>query len=162
YDAIGQLIKATGYDTAGTSVPRLNESFGYGYDKADNLNSRTNGVLTETYTVDNLNQLSTVSRSGSMTVAGLLNLAPQTNSLLVNGVGASVYGDLTFATTNGVSLSNGNNTFTTTLKNGSGQTLTQSRTANLPSSVSFYYDSNGNLTNDGSRVFEYDDADRLI
>ena len=59
YDAIGQLLKATGYDTTGTGAPRLNEAFGYGYDEADNLNFRTNGVLTETFTADSLNQLST-------------------------------------------------------------------------------------------------------
>ena len=161
YDNIGQLVKATAYDTTGTGTPRLNEAFGYGYDTADNLISRTNGVLTETFTPDNLNQLGSISRSGSMTVAGLLNLSPQANSLLVNGVGAAVYNDLTFATTNGVTLANGNNTFTASLRNSGGQALTNAPTLNLPASVSLYYDYDGNLTNDGLRYFEYDDADRV-
>ena len=37
-------------------------------------------------------------------------------------------------------------------------TITYSR---LPVTVSFGYDLNGNLTNDGQRAFEYDDANRL-
>ena len=81
-------------------------------------------------------------------------MSPQATSLLINGVGAAVYGDLTFATTNGISLANGINTFTTTLKNSSGQTLTQNRTVNLPTTVSLDDDYDGNLTNDGLRTFE--------
>src|SRR4029453_18177505 len=116
--------------------------------KADNLIARTNGVLTEAFTADSLNQLSTFTRSNtSVTVGGLLNLAPQAGTMTVNGGGAAVYGDLSFATTNGVSLANGNNTFTNSLKNSSGQTLTQTRTFNLPLSLNFNYDFNGNLTN---------------
>jgi len=35
-------------------------------------------------------------------------------------------------------------------------------TVNLPASVSYIYDSNGNLTSDGTRGFDYDDENQLI
>ena len=96
-----------------------------------------------------------------MTVAGALTLAPQTNSVTINGVGARGYSDGTFATTNSVSLTDGNNTFTTSLRNSSGQTLAKTNTFNLPVTVNSQYDYDGNMTNDGLHTFEYDDADRL-
>ena len=161
YDPIGQLIKATAYDTNGIGMPRLNEEFTYGYDKAANLSARTNGVLWQWFSTDKLDQLTNVTRGTSMTVAGTLTLAPQTNSVTVNGVYGQVYSDLTFATAVGVALSDGNNTLTTRLQNSSGQALTKTNTQNLPVSVNFQYDYDGNMTSDGLHTFEYDDADRL-
>ena len=69
YDAIGQLQTAVGTDVAGsTPTPRLHEQFGYGYDAAWNLNRRTNNALIQTFNTDNRNQLTTVTRTGSLAV----------------------------------------------------------------------------------------------
>lgn len=53
------------------------------------------------------------------------------------------------------------NSFTATVTDG-GQTSQQTITAFLPASLNFQYDGNGNLTNDGVRVFEYDLENQLI
>ena len=97
-----------------------------------------------------------------MTAAGVFTLAPQTNSVTINGVGAQGYSDGTFAATNSVSLADGNNTFTTSLRNSAGQTLVKTNAQNLPVSVSFTYDYDGNMTGDGVAALVYDDADRLV
>ena len=162
YDPIGQLTNALAYDTGDNSTPRLNEKFGFAYDKAGNLKGRSNGALSQQFFTDALDQLASITRGNSMTVAGALTLAPQTNSVTINGVGARGYSDGTFATTSGVSLVDGANTFTTRLRNSAGQTLTKTLTQNLPVSVSYTYDYDGNMTGDGVAALVYDDADRLV
>jgi RHS repeat-associated protein len=164
YDNIGQLRTAIGKESGGSA--RLHENFGYAYDAADNLNYRTNNALVQTFAVDSLNQLSTVGRSGTLTVAGTAG-SPGTNVTSVtvadNGnspVAASVYADKTFARS-GVSLLNGNNTFTAVAQDAYGRSDTNSVTVNLPSSVSYAYDTNGNLMSDGTRSFTYDDENEL-
>src|SRR6266508_4876968 len=68
YDVLGQLKTAMGKESCGPS--RLHEQFKYGYDYARNLSFRTNNALVQSFTNNNLNQLSTVGRSGTLTVAG--------------------------------------------------------------------------------------------
>jgi RHS repeat-associated protein len=53
-----------------------------------------------------------------------------------------------------------NNSFTN-IVNYSGQNFTNVTTANLPASVNFQYDADGNLIFDGVRGFTFDDEDRL-
>ncbi len=99
YDRTGQLIQASGKEAAGTT--RLNEQFGYGYDAAGNLAQRTNNFaaaepLVQTFSITNpLNQLTSVTRSGKLTVAG--TTTTNATSVTVNGEEASWYGDATFA-----------------------------------------------------------------
>jgi hypothetical protein len=164
YDNIGQLTSASGKESGGTT--RLHEQFGYAYDQADNLSQRTNNALVQAFTVDSRNQLSTVGRSGTLTVAGTAG-SPGTNVTSVtvadNGnspVSASVYGDKTFAR-GGVTVLSGNNTFTAVAQDAYGRSDTNSVTVNLPSSASYTYDGNGNLTSDGLRSFTYDDENQL-
>jgi len=68
YDALGQLKTALGKESGGGS--RLHEQFKYGYDFARNLNFRTNNALNQTFGLNNLNQPTNVTRSGTLTVAG--------------------------------------------------------------------------------------------
>jgi len=81
----------------------LQEQFGYAYDKAWNLNYRTNNALIQTLAVNNLNQLSSASRSGTLTVAGTATegdcnyVGNGVFSVKVNGQAASVYFDGTAA-----------------------------------------------------------------
>ena len=157
YDRIGQLKTASAKEFGGTA--RLNEQFGYTYDTAGNLNVRTNNTLTQTFAVNSINELTNATRTGTLTAAG--NTAQMATTVSVNGQGAATYGDKTFATTAGLSLANGANTFTTLVQYAS-QTFTNITTSQLPTPVVFLYDANGNLTNDGLRSLSYDDENQLV
>src|SRR5207302_6485099 len=102
YDNIGQLKTAIGKESGGTS--RLNEQFGYAYDAAGNLNQRTNNALVQSFTNNSLNELTTVGRSGTLTVAGTTTSAA--TNVTVNGSAATRYNDNTFALA-GFTVSNG-------------------------------------------------------
>ncbi len=157
YDRIAQLTNWTAIESGGT--PRLNEQFGWSYDKAGNLNYSTNGGLVQTFNVDTLNQLSNITRTGNLTLSGATP-APAT-SVTVNGLAAQTYSDLTFARTN-LSLANGQNTFSNVAQNIYGVKATNILTLTLSNTVVLLYDSNGNLTNDGIRSFLYDAENRLV
>lgn len=107
YDAIGQLQTAVGRKA--NDAERLHEKFGYFYDAAWNLNRRTNHALVQTFDVNNLNQLTTLGRSGTLTVAG--TTTSEATEVTVNELEAERYADRTFARA-GFSLSDGLNTFT--------------------------------------------------
>jgi len=65
---IGQLKTAFGKEVAGSS--RAPEQFDYAYDSAWNLNWRTNNLLKQQLQVNNLNQLTSGSRTGTLTSKG--------------------------------------------------------------------------------------------
>ncbi len=113
----------------------------------------------QTFTVDSLNQLSSVARTGTLTVSGALP-APAT-SLAVNSAAAQTYGDLTFAAAGNNLTNNGTNTFTIAATNAYGVATNYTLAVNLPTPVNLYYDNNGNLTSDGTRTFSYDAENRL-
>jgi len=93
------------------AIPRKTSKnqFGYAYDPAGNLNYRTNNALVQTFAANNLNELSTVTRSGTLTVAG--TTTSTATNVTVNGSAASRYADSTFAL-GGFTVANGKNTFT--------------------------------------------------
>ena len=177
YDNIGQLKAAQGVESAYdgatgqyTNAPRLNEQFGYAYDKAWNLNQRTNNALVETFNVNDLNELSSQTRSGTLTVAGTatepngndpFDSNPGVTNVTVNSQEASLYGDGTFAAA-GFPLANGKNTYTAIGQDNIGRLSTNNVTVNLPGTNNFTYDYNGNLTSDGTRNFAYDDENQLV
>jgi len=158
YDDIGQLRSAKGKESGG-ATNRLHEQLGYAYDAAGNLNYRTNNALIQTFNVNELNELTTGSRSGTLTVAGTTT-SPATN-VTVNAETAVLYGDATFAK-DGFNVTDGTNTFTAIAKDSYGRSDTNVSISYLPSSISFTYDANGNLTSDGKRCFAYDDENQLI
>jgi RHS repeat-associated protein len=158
YDDIGQLESARGRESGG-ATNRWHEQLGYAYDAAGNLNYRTNNALIQTFNVNDLNELTTASRSGALTVAGTTT-SPATN-VTVNAVNAILYTDSTFARTN-VTLAEGTNIFSAIAHDNYGRSETNVSTSYLPSSISFTYDANGNLTGDGHRCFAYDDENQLI
>ena len=156
YNSLGQLVSATGKETGGTV--RLNQKLSYGYDATGNLLKRTNDALVQTLVVDSRNQLSSGSRAGTMTVAGTTEgLA---TSVTVNGLTADRYIDHSFARA-GITLVNGNNTFTAIANDNLGRSATNTSTVWLPTTLSFAYDQNGNITGDGRRIFEYDAENQL-
>jgi len=137
----------------------------YGYDAAGNLALRTNNFaaaqpLVQTFSITNpLNQLTSVTRTGKLTVAG--TTTTNATSVTVNGEEASWYGDATFAK-DGFTLTNGVNSFTAVAQDGFGRLDTNTVAVDLPATVSFTYDDNGNLLSDGRRLFGYDDENQLI
>ncbi|MBI4659154.1 MAG: RHS repeat-associated core domain-containing protein, partial [Verrucomicrobia bacterium] len=158
YDNIGQLRTALGKESGGAN--RLNEQFRYGYDAAWSLLAKTNNALVLTNELNSRNHLTTLTRSGSSTFTVAGNTTVAATSVTVNGNEASKYGDYTYAKDVGT-INNGTNTFTVIAQDSSGRKDTNVLTANLPSSVTFTYDQNGNLTSDGLRGFDYDDENRL-
>ena len=132
----------------------------YQYDAAGNLNYRTNNDFVQTFNVNELNALTTVTRDvTNFTVAGTTT-SPATN-VTVNELEALRYADRTFARTN-LTLADGNNTFTAIGRDLSGRADTNVVTAWLPASATYEYDLNGNMLSDGRRGFEYDDENQLI
>jgi len=162
YDSAGQVTNATGKSSAGSL--RLHEQFTYGYDAAGNLSTRTNYLLVQSFTVNDLNELTGSSRTGSYVVSGGTIGNASTVTVNVNSGGASsafLYNDKTY-TRSGVNLANGNNTFVAIATDGAGRTATNTVTAYLPTSVTFDYDDNGNLISDGQNGYAYDDENQLI
>ncbi len=156
YDGAGQLKTAVGKESGG-GTSRAHEQFGYAYDAGGNLQYRTNNALVQTFSVDNVNELTGVSRSGTLTVAG--GTTGPATSVTVNGQTATRYGDNTFARA-GFTLNAGPDTFTAVATDAH-RSDTNAVTVTLPASVSYTYDDNGNLTSDGQRSFEYDAENQL-
>jgi hypothetical protein len=127
---------------------------------AGNVSYRTNNALVETFSANSDNELSTISRSGTITVAGTTT-SPATN-VTVNTTNAVFYtNDNTFAAA-GFTLTNGNNAFTAIAQDAYGRKSTNTVVVNLPTSASYQYDSNGNLLYDGNRAFQWDDENELV
>lgn len=173
YDAIGQLKTAQGFEADGVT-PRLQERFGYAYDKAWNLSQRTNNALVQSFSVNNLNELTSAGRSGTLTVAGFTTEVKGSidgssygaTNVTVSGTGltsgpAQLYADGSWAQA-GAILANGANSYTAMAQDTYGRADTTSLTANLLASVNYSYDLNGNLLSDGTRNFAYDDENQLV
>jgi RHS repeat-associated protein len=154
YDPIGQLISDLAAELAG-STNRMNEQLRYAYDAAGNLNYRTNNTLVENFAVSSLNELTTGTNGGRLTVMG--TTSSQATNVSVNGTNALLYGDATFASTN-MPLTT---SYTAIAKDIYGRISTNTATVSLSTNVSFQYDRNGNLTNDGRMSFGYDDENQL-
>jgi RHS repeat-associated protein len=179
YDNIGQLKTAQGFDGLpgwGSNPARLQEQFGYAYDKAWNLIMRTNNAFLQTNTVNNLNELTRVTQTGTLTVAGTATepsgnapvyANPGVTSVTVNTSNAVVYADGTFAATN-FTLVVGTNTFTAIAQDNIGRTDTNTVSVFLPANDNMDYDLNGNMLRERSaaggtnRNFAYDDENQLV
>jgi hypothetical protein len=76
----------------------LHKQFDYAYDKAWNLNERTKDVLVQSFAVNDVNELSSASQSGTLTVAGATTeLESDMTNVSFNGEAAYEYTDGTFA-----------------------------------------------------------------
>ncbi|HLX70603.1 MAG TPA: RHS repeat-associated core domain-containing protein [Verrucomicrobiae bacterium] len=157
YDNEGELKTAIGKESSGTTN-RWQEQLGYTYDAAGNLNYRTNNGLFGAFSVNDLNELTTVTNGGQLTVAGTTT-TPATN-VTVNTSNAVLYADSTFASTNQPWVS-GNNTYTAVGKDNYGRVSSNSVTVDLQATNNYSYDLNGNLLSDGTRSFAYDDENQL-
>jgi RHS repeat-associated protein len=158
YDPLGQLKTALGKESGGTTN-RWHEQFRYTYDAAGNLTERVQNTLTNSFSLNYLNQLTGGSRGGKFTAAG--TTTSQATNVTVNTSNAVLFLDYTFASTNHA-LIDGTNTFTAIGRDNVGRSDTNIATAYLPSSPIYVYDANGNLTCDGHKALEYDDENQLI
>jgi len=164
YDKIGQLKTARGYESDGLTL-RLQEQFGYAYDKGWNLNYRTNNDLTETFAANAANELTRISRTNTMMVGGSVGSTYGPISVTASGTGlssgaANVYADGTWARA-GASPVSGQNSYTATATDGYSRSSQDSVTVTLLGTNSYTYDANGNLLSDGQRTFAYDDENQL-
>jgi RHS repeat-associated protein len=158
YDSIGELKTAFGNESGGVTN-RMQERFSYVYDAAGNLNYRTNNTLLSQFNVNSLNELTTVTNGGRLTVAG--TTTSRAASVTVNSVAATLYADASFASTN-QSWVNGNNTYTAVATDSYGRTDSDVKTVTLQQTNTYGYDLNGNIVTNGPRVLDYDDENELI
>jgi len=158
YDDARQLVSALGKESGG-SPSRDFEQLQYFYDGAGNLTIRTNNALAQTFSVNALNQLTSVTRNGTLDVAG--TTSSEATQVSINGQAASLYGDFTFSK-GGFSLVDGTNTFTAVAQDAYGREDTDVVAVYLPSTNLFAYDANGNLRTNGARFYDYDDENQLI
>ncbi len=155
YDKIGQVVGDQAYEVSGGAA-RLNEQLRYAFDKAGNLNYRTNNTLIENFQVNTVNELTANTNGGRLTVVGTTTSAA--TNVAVNGTNAAHYGDATFAATN-MPLTT---SYTATASDSLGRRATNTVTVSIATNTTYQYDGNGNLTNDGLRNFVYDDENQLI
>jgi len=153
YDVIGQVLSDTASE--GTTN-RLNEQLHYGFDPAGNLAFRTNNALIQNFAVNSLNELTSNTNGGTLTVMG--TTTSKATAVTVNSTAAGVYGDAAFAA-QGLGLTTN---YTAIASDSYGRSATNTVTVSLSTNVTFQYDLNGNLTNDGLRSFAYDDENELI
>ena len=149
---------------------KRSRNLSYGLNMEWNLNERTNNGLVQSFAVNDVNELSSAGWSGTLTVAGTAGEfsgnAPHYNNpgvtnVMVNGNSANIYEDGSFAA-DGFTPSSGPHTYTAVGKDNIGRLSTNSVTVNVSSSSTYTYDSNGNLTSDGTRSFAYNDENQLV
>jgi RHS repeat-associated protein len=154
YDAADQLRSANLIDTVtGAGVNQYN----YDYDPAGNRTNTQIGSAITTSVANNLNQITSQSSGGKMHFRGTVN---ESATVTVGGNAASVDGAGNFDGTANVNV--GPNTVAIVATDASGNSRTNDYQVNVPSGVNttFLYDLNGNLTNDGTKTFEWDTANR--
>jgi len=154
YDGAYQLL-------SGTSTTRPSDNVSYSYDKSGNPLSRLEMGLTSGYTFNNLNQFTSGTWTGKLTVAGELNYAAGT--VTVNGVMGQIFPDRTFEATN-VSVSAGSNLLTAVYIGPAFTNTAMTATSKVSVTVgnpAFGYDAKGNLTNDAEFTYFYDLANQL-
>jgi RHS repeat-associated protein len=175
YDALGQLNSARKYWSDGTSV--AGQQFEYTFDAIGNrLSAGTGGdpaganLRPQLYSVNYLNQYSNRTVSGYVQMLGSANPSSRVALWSANGSyalasrkGDYFWGELSFA--NNSSALYPIITNLAVLNNGSNPDIVSSSTRTnylLKSLESFYYDLDGNLTNDGRWTYTWDAENRLI
>jgi RHS repeat-associated protein len=164
YDNEGELTSALGKEAGGVTN-RLQEQLTYGYDAAGNVQNVTNNGFVKNFTVNSLNELTQIGRTGNLTVAGTTTSAA--TNVTVNTTNAVLYADHTFAAP-GMVLTSGIYYFTYSAiaKDIYGRVDTNTITAGAALHPSYTYDLNGNLLAESgattnNRSFAYNDENEL-
>ena len=155
YDLDDELTTAS---ISGVTPPPVPSRFAYAYDKAGNriADQQDDGVIGATYNVRN--QLVSQQPGGALLFRGTVSEPATVNAA---GVAAQVTVDNQFAASVPVPSGTTNVSITATDPSGNVRTNTYQLTQS-GSTKSFTHDTAGNLTNDGTRTFEWDAENRLI
>ena len=156
YDGADQLRNANLTDTVTNAVAN---QFNYDYDSAGNRTNSQIGSAITSSTTNNLNQIASQSAGGKMHFRGTVDEAA---TVTVAGTPATVDAQGNFDGVANVNV--GSNTVAVTATDATSNTRTNNYQVNVPSGTgtSLIYDLSGNLTNDGSRTYEWDAANRCI
>jgi RHS repeat-associated protein len=156
YDSADQLRNARLSDTV---TQASMHQYDYDYDSTGNRKTgQTDGTVT-TSVANNLNQLTSQTSGGKMHFRGTVN---EPATVTVGGNAANVDAAGNFDGT--VNVNVGTNTVAVAATDASGNTRTNNYQITVPSgtSTTLLYDLNGNLTNDGSKTYEWNAANRLL
>ncbi len=157
YDAIGEVVSDLASEVIGGTT-RFNEQLRYVFDAAGNLTYRTNNAQIQKFAVNSVNELTSNTNGGTLTVVGTAT-SQNSTTVTVNSTNALVYGDATFAATN-MPLTTA---YTAIGSDSYGRHSTNTVNVSLTTNNTAYaYDGNGNLLYDGLRTFAYDDENQLV
>jgi RHS repeat-associated protein len=132
YDGAGNLIQLINYNSSGTIL----NSFSYFYDTKGRITSVTTNTGTTTYEYDELDQIKKETHEdGSIYDFTYDEVGNRLTKVLTPAGGTATTTTYHYDDANQISDVNGTN---------------------------YTYDPNGNLTSDGNKTFEYDNANRLI
>ena len=142
-----------------TSTQASLHQYDYDYDPAGNRKAeQIDGVVTSS-TPNNLNQLTNQSSDGKMHFRGTVN---EPATVTVGGNAASVDAAGNFDGLANVNVGTNNVPVVATDVNGNSRTNNYQVTVPSGTTATLLYDLNGNLTNDGSKSYEWDAANRCI
>ena len=155
YDNVGQVQSAVISGVTPLPVP---SRFAYAYDNGGNRTAEQLDDAVTGATYNELNELKSTQPGGALLFRGSVN-EPATVS--VGGSAAAVAADNTFRGTAVVPSGTGTVVVSATDPSGNTRSNTYQVTAS-GASRTLIYDLNGNLTNDGSRTYEWDAENRLV
>jgi len=153
------LTGAEGKQDGGVLAPGW--QFGYQYDERGNPLRREHSGFVRSNSFNNLNQQANSVWSGGGVVLGLVNTTNA--SVTVNGTSASTWSleNLSVFGATNLTVQVGSNEYLAVLSDIFGRADTNQLAVTIQDQ-SFGYDLNGNLTNDGVRVYLWDEQNRLI
>ncbi|HYR83403.1 MAG TPA: RHS repeat-associated core domain-containing protein [Terriglobia bacterium] len=156
YDTGDQLTSATWRTTDPT--PSTLKRYNYVYDPAGNRTTEQIDDAPLKATYNNMNRLQSQDPGGTLHFAGTLNEAA---IVTIQSKPARVNADNSFGGT--VIVSSGTSSIEVKATDYSGNTRTNTYDINASGSTkAFTHDSNGNVTSDGTRTFEWDAENRLL
>lgn len=157
YDNVDQLTSAVLHRSIGTGP--VMGAFSYVYDKSGNRLSAQRDSLVQQASFNSLNQLISSQGGGKMRFEGNLDEA---GTVSLNGHAVEVSAGNAF--TGMVDVATDSNIVSILAQDYSGNQRTRQYRVVVPGmgSKAYTYDANGNMTGDGTRIFEWDAEDRLL
>ena len=156
YDAAEQLTRAVKKNTDPT--PSILKRNAYAYDAAGNRTVEQVDDAVAGANHNNLNSLTSRQPSGAIRVTGTVN---ESATVLVQGQQVSVSSGGVFDGT--AVIPSGTSTFTVNATDTNNNVATKTyEIENTGSTETFTYDSNENMTSDGTRTFEWDGRNQLV
>jgi RHS repeat-associated protein len=155
YDAAIQLTSAV---ISGVTPLPIPSRFAYGYDNAGNRTAEQLDDAVTSATYNNLDRLVSTQAGGALIFGGTLS---EQATVTVGGATAQVATDNSFRGSSNVPPGTSNVVVAATDPSGNVRTNTY-QISQSGSTKTLTYDLNGNLTNDGTRTYEWDAENRLL